>query len=149
MALDSIFQPQPPAYFHLSDSTESFMSPMRKVKHRKPTIGEHRLPLRIVPLHSVPVSTAAATPELTYRNGPLLTNVEVFTIFCGAAWQDSANASLLTHMNDFFDFILISKLIDQLAEYNVAGKIIGHGKRTGTITFASSEPGKSVSDATI
>jgi hypothetical protein len=125
------------------------MATTRKSKHRKQATGEYRLPLRIVPLHSVPLTQATASPELTYRNGPLLTNVEVFTIFWGAAWQDSANSSLLTHMNDFFDFIVSSKLMDQLAEYNVAGKTIGHGKRTGSITLTNSEPGKSVSDAAI
>ncbi|MFI5098801.1 MAG: hypothetical protein ACHQT6_12580, partial [Candidatus Acidiferrales bacterium] len=45
--------------------------------------------------------------------------------------------------------ILTSALLDQLAEYNVPGKSIGHGKRTGTITVTSSEPGKSVTDAAL
>jgi len=120
----------------------------RKSKHRNQAAGEHRLPLRIVPLHSVRLTQATASPELTYRDGPLLTNVEVFTIFWGATWQES-NSSLLTHMNDFFDFVLTSKLMDQLAEYNVAGKTFAHGRRTGSITLTNSEPGKSVSDATI
>src|SRR5258705_1233668 len=125
------------------------MATTRKSKHRKQATGEHRLPLRIVPLHSAPLTQATASPELTYRNGPLLTNVEVFTIFWGAAWQVSAKSPLQTHMNDFFDFILSSKLMDQLAEYNVAGKTIGHGKRTGSVTLTNSEPGKPVSDAAI
>ena len=45
-------------------------------------------PIRIVPLH-VPAALAAAPsappPQLSYRGGPLLTNVEVFTVFWGAA----------------------------------------------------------------
>jgi hypothetical protein len=52
-------------------------------------------------------------------------------------------------MNDFFDFVLTSKLIDQLAEYNVPGKDIGHGSRSGTMTLTTSEPGKSITDAAI
>jgi hypothetical protein len=52
-------------------------------------------------------------------------------------------------MNDFFDFVLTSKLMDQLTEYNASGKTIGHGSRSGTITLTTSEPGKSVTDAAI
>ena len=43
----------------------------------------------------------AATPHLTYRNGPLLSSVEVFTMFWGAAWQGVQN-SLATQINQFF-----------------------------------------------
>jgi len=106
-------------------------------------------PVRIVPLHTAPLLTAATTPELTYRNGPLLTNVEVFTVFWGAAWQDATNSAVAKQMNEFFDFILTSKLIDQLAEYNVEGKTIGHGKRTGSLTLTTSEPGTKLQDAAI
>jgi hypothetical protein len=106
-------------------------------------------PIRIVPLHPHVRDTAAAAPQLTYRDGPLLTNVEVFTIFWGAAWQDAANAALIKQMNDFFDFVLASSLIDQLDEYSVSGKKIGHGVLTGTITLSDSEPGQSLADADI
>ena len=61
-------------------------------------------------------SSPAVPPNLTYRNGPLLNNVEVFPIFWGAPWQLTANAALLTKVNQFFDFILSSVLIDQLAQ---------------------------------
>jgi hypothetical protein len=59
-------------------------------------------PIRIVPLHPVTRAAAAPAPQLTYRNGPLLTNVEVFTVFWGAAWENAANAVLLQQMNEFF-----------------------------------------------
>jgi hypothetical protein len=118
----------------------------------------HGDPIRIVPLHvagdvGTPTADAlaaapAVAPHLTYRNGPLLSSVEVFTMFWGAAWQ-GAQSSLVTHINQFFDFILTSPLIDQLAEYNVPGHTIGHGKRTGTITLTSPAPGRSVSDTAI
>jgi hypothetical protein len=106
-------------------------------------------PLRIVPLHTAPRLAAATTPELTYRNGTLLTSVEVFTLFWGAAWQDATNSAVSKQMNEFFDFILTSKLMDQLAEYNVEGKTIGHGKRTGSLTLTTSEPGTKVQDSAI
>jgi hypothetical protein len=112
-------------------------------------VTEHRHPLRIVPLHTAPRIPSTAHPELTYRNGPLLTKVEVFTVFWGSAWQESANSPLMTHMNAFFDFVLTSKLLDQLAEYNVPAKTIEHGSRTGSAILTSSAPGKSVSDAAI
>ena len=111
--------------------------------------------IRIVPLHlpesmRTPVAGVAAPPgpELTYRGGPLLTNVEVFTIFWGSAWT-GAQAALATTINDFFDFILTSPLIDQLAEYNVAGQAIGHGKHVGSATVTAGHLGHSISDNAI
>jgi hypothetical protein len=106
-------------------------------------------PWRIVPLHTAPRLAAAVTPQLTYRNGPLLTNVEVFTVFWGAAWQDETNSAVAKQMDEFFDFVLTSKLIDQLGEFSVAEKTIGHGKRTGSLTLTTSEPGSKVHDSAI
>jgi hypothetical protein len=106
-------------------------------------------PIRVVPLHPAIRDAAAPTPQLTYRNGPLLTNVEVFTLFWGAAWQDPANTPLIKQINDFFDFVLSSELIDQLGEYSVSGKTIGHGVLTGTLTLTTSEPGATLDDSAI
>ena len=111
--------------------------------------AESRHPIRIVPLHTAPRLASTVTPELTYRNGPLLTSVEVFAIFWGGAWQNPENRSLANHIDNFFDFILTSKLIDQLAEYSVADYSIGHGKRTGSMVFTGSEPGGFLPDAKI
>jgi hypothetical protein len=107
-------------------------------------------PIRIVPLY-LPEELAAApaaAPHLTYRGGHLLTAVEVFTIFWGAAWQQQ-QAALAQTINQFFDFILTSPLIDQLAEYNVPGQAIGHGRRIGTFTLPSPSPPHSVTDSAI
>jgi hypothetical protein len=92
---------------------------------------------------------AVATPQLTFRQGPLLTAVEVFTVFWGNAWQQGAQAGLAQTINQFFDAILVSPLIDQLAEYSVAGQSIGHGKRIGTATVAAAKMPHSVTDAAI
>src|SRR5882724_8006111 len=116
----------------------------------------HADPIRVVPL-SLPqeittaaVSAAAApTPHLTYRNGPLLASPEVFTIFWGSGWNQSAQKTLMTQVNQFFDFILTSALIDQLKEYNVPGFTIAHGKRTGTLVVTSPALGASVTDSAI
>jgi hypothetical protein len=124
--------------------------PARK-KSRTPSepASKYRVPLRIVPLHPHVRVAAAAAPNLTYRNGPLLTNVAVFPILWGKAWQSAAIVTVSDQINTFFDFILTSGLMDQLAEYSVPGKSIGHGSRTGSLNLTDSEPGDSVDDATI
>ena len=113
-------------------------------------------PIRVVPVHVDASLTAPApgvppgpAPSLTYRGGPLLTAVAVFTFFWGAAWQAKPQAGLIQSINQFFDSILKSALLDQMAEYNVPGKAIGHGTRVGTATLAAPAPGRSVSDAGI
>ena len=113
----------------------------------------HSDPIRVVPLKLPKEITLAAapavTPKLTYRNGPLIAAPEVYTIFWGSAWNQAAQKTLMTQMNQFFDFILTSALIDQLKEYNVPGYTIGHGKRTGTLVVTSPAVGSSVTDSAI
>jgi hypothetical protein len=108
-------------------------------------------PIRIVPLHrpGAAAAPAAAVPHLSYRNGPLLTGVQVFTVFWGSAWEQASNSSLMTQMNQFFDYILTSQLMDQLGEYSVPGQAIGHGSRIGTTVLTSPAPGTSVQDSAI
>ncbi len=108
-------------------------------------------PIRIVPLHrpEAVAAPAAAAPHLTYRNGPLLTAVQVFTVFWGSAWDQASNSSLMTQINQFFDYILTSQLMDQLGEYSVPGQAIGHGSRIGTKVLTSPAPGTSVQDSAI
>lgn len=141
---------------------------VHKTSHKtlRKVAPEHGDAIRIVPLHpqaGAEIVAPAAAPQLTYRNGPLMTSVEVFTIFWGAAWntapqkaikgsQVAGKASLgdlMGEINQFFDFILSSSLIDQLAEYNVAKYKITHGKRTGTTVLSSPALGKSVQDSAI
>ena len=115
----------------------------------------HGNPIRVVPVHppdqiAEPVHGAPAgpPPQLTYRNGPLISAVEVFTVFWGTDWQ-GPQSSLLQSLNAFFDYILTSPLIDQLAEYNTPHYPIGHGRRTGTITLTTPALHLSVSDNAI
>ncbi len=105
----------------------------------------------VVPLHPGKAKAAApqVTPKLTYRNGPLLTAVQVFTIFWGATWNEAPQSALLTKVNEFFDFILSSQLLDQLAEYSVPNQTISHGVLIGTITLSTPVPGKTVDDSAI
>jgi hypothetical protein len=108
-------------------------------------------PIRIVPLHPGAARAAApqTPPQLTYRNGPLLTSVQVFTVFWGTAWNQAPQDALLTKLNQFFDFILSSQLLDQLAEYSVPNQRITRGSLIGTVTTASPPPAKTVDDSAI
>src|ERR1700693_2738991 len=99
------------------------------------------------PFHGTPL-VAVQAPRLTYRGGALLQNVEVFAIFWGKQWATSPSAkALIAEMNQFFADILGSALIDQRAEYNVAGKKIGHGKFIGSKVIGANAPATSVSDS--
>src|SRR5450755_4801817 len=125
----------------------------------KKIYSAHSDAIRIVPLFVAegvvqPTAEAAkagpaAPPKLTYRNGPLLTAVQVFTVFWGSAWQQAPNSGLLKQINQFFDYILTSQLIDQLGEYSVPGQAIGHGSRIGTTVLTSPALGTSVQDSAI
>jgi len=133
--------------------------------------GEH---IRTVPLHYpkptyaltdlVPVDLATADADLfdgkphlapadallKYRGGPLLQNVQVFAVFWGTLWKSSPSAAaLIAQISQFFRDILVSPLIDQLAEYNVGTKKIGHGAFIGSAVITASAPVGSVSDSAI
>jgi hypothetical protein len=119
--------------------------PTKPRRTKSQDVPQH--PIRVVPLHRPEApsrAAAAAAPHLTYRNGPLLTAVQVFTIFWGSAWQQAPNSGLRQQINQFFDYILTSQLIDQLGEYSVPGQTIGHGSRMGTIVLTSPALGTSV-----
>lgn len=139
------------------------------VRAAKP--GEH---IRIVPLHYPKptyalkelVSADSATADtdlfdgnphlapadalLTYRGGPLLQNVQVFTVFWGTLWKSSTSAAgLITQINQFFQDILVSPLIDQLTEYNTGTQKIGHGALIGSAVITGAAPVGSVTDSAI
>src|ERR1700674_4204053 len=108
-------------------------------------------PIRIVPLHPGKAKAAApqVPPKLTYRNGPLLASVQVFTVFWGAEWNNAPQNAVLPKLNQFFDFILASQLLDQLAEYSVPNQKITRGLLIGTLTVTTPAPGKTVDDSAI
>ena len=98
-----------------------------------------------------PTKEAGATPppNLTYRGGPLLKNVQVFTLFWGSAWGGPSMKSVIDEINKFFQFILTSSLVDQLAEYDRPNFKIGHGSFVGTTTISKPALKSSVSDKVI
>src|SRR2546421_12249944 len=106
-------------------------------------------PIQIVPLYRAGGVSVAAAPQLTYRGGPLISNAQVFTVFWGQAWTQAPQSDLIQQINAFFDYILTSALIDQLAEYSTQTQTIGHGSRIGTATVTTPDPGQSVTDAAI
>ncbi len=107
--------------------------------------------IRVVPM-ALPDELAAAptsAPKLTYRGGALLASVEVFTTFWGSAWEQGQRAQALTRIDEFFQFVLSSALIDQLDEYSVPGYKIGHGRLLGTAPVPDMRFGASISDGAI
>jgi hypothetical protein len=113
-------------------------------------------PIRIVPIRSddspgapAPAAAPSPGPNLTYRGGPLLTAVQVFTIFWGSDWNQQPRAALAQQIDQFFDYVVTSPLVDQMAEYNVPGMSIVHGAHIGTTTVTTPPPGGSVADADI
>jgi hypothetical protein len=63
-----------------------------------------------------------------------LTSVKVFTVFWGGAWEQQPVRDTVGQINQFFETILSSELMDQLTEYNVPGQQIGHGTWIGSAT---------------
>jgi hypothetical protein len=137
-----------------------------KIKKFQP--GEH---VRVVPLHhpkpAVSIEElraredegdlfdgnphpAPASAKLTYRGGALLTNVAVFIIFWGKLWGKNKNSlKIMNSLEKFFADIVTSSAIDQLAEYSVTKKKIGHGSLLGTKVVSANAPVGSVTDSTI
>lgn len=110
-------------------------------------------PDRTVPLVAPDVAqkAAAAAPvaQLVYNNGPLIAQPQIFSIFWGSAWQQPTSATLMANVNGFFDYILTSSLVDQLAEYSVPQYQIGHGQRIGTLALTSPDVSPTVDDSDI
>ncbi len=109
-------------------------------------------PTTIVPLKPRPGLAAAApavAPQLTYRGGPLIQNVNVFCLFWGSDWQNSPFADTAGQLAQFFQYITRSPLIDQLGEYNTSGYTIGYGQLAGTTVVTAPAPGSPVDDSDI
>lgn len=103
--------------------------------------------IRVVPLR-LEAAAPLAAPKLEYRGGPLLAEAQVFVFFWGDAWQQDPQVALVQRINSFFDYVLNSELMDQLAEYSVPGQTITRGTRTGSIELTTAPP-SSVSDGDI
>ncbi len=58
-------------------------------------------------------------------------------------------SSTAQSLNSFFDYIVTSSLIDQLAEYSTPQQQIGHGNHIGTITLTAPDPAATITDSDI
>jgi hypothetical protein len=92
---------------------------------------------------------APASARLRYYGGALLTNVQVYVIFWGKKWATPQAAPMKAKLEKFFQAILVSPLMDQLKEYSVPGKVIGHGAYIGNKGITAQAPVGSVTDSTI
>src|SRR5882672_6275602 len=118
-----------------------------------PALDDH---VRVVPLwlprdlvRPAPGIQAPAVAELTYRGGPLIAAVRVFTAFWGQAWNGTDQQNVITTLNEFFQFIVASPYMDQLGEYDAPPCKIGRGRSVGTATVTTPEPEPNVTDTTI
>jgi hypothetical protein len=84
---------------------------------------------------------AIVNPSLQYNGGPVIANVQVQSIYWGAAWTQAANKTLITEIDNFFNFIVTSPLLAMLAEYSTPTTQIGQGTVNASVTISSSEPG--------
>ena len=96
-----------------------------------------------------PPVRAPAAAQLTYRGGPLLTAVEVVTVFWGAAWNEATTQATAQALNGFFQFVVASPYLDQLGEYSTGQQKIGRGRYTGTARVTDSALGASVTDSAV
>jgi hypothetical protein len=87
-----------------------------------------------------------APPQLTYRGGPLLAQVEVYTLYLGSAWTAPALGKISSDINSFFGSILASDLIGGLSEYSTGSYPIASGRFIGTTILSDVEPPTSVTD---
>ena len=104
-------------------------------------------PIQIVPLHP-PLAAPSAAPRLTYRGGPILASVRVFVFYWGDSWARGPQAQMAQQLDAFFDYVLTSPLMDQLAEYDTPSAAIGHGSRLGSLHVTGTPPAN-VADADV
>jgi len=97
-------------------------------------------------LIGAPQVKAPSTASFTYRGGPLLTAVEIVTVFWGAAWAEATAQATATSLNAFFQFLVSSPYVDQLGEYSTPQQKIGRGRFAGTARVTNTAPRTSVTD---
>jgi len=126
-----------------------FVAPLHQVKRDVP-MGDLGKATSAGELAGTGSAAAPAGAHLSYNGGALLANVQVYTVFWGKNWTATpALQTIMTSLNAYFKAILVSPLMDQLAEYSVPAYKIGHGSLTGTKVITAGAPVTSVSDTTI
>jgi hypothetical protein len=100
-------------------------------------------------LIGAPQVRVPAAASFTYRGGPLLTAVEIVTVFWGAGWTDATAQATAQSLNAFFQFLVSSSYVDQLAEYSTPQQKIGRGRYAGTARVTDTAPGTGVTDSAV
>ena len=100
-----------------------------------------------------PIGAAPAVggaPQLTYRGGPLITNVKLVGVYWGSAWSGAQQQQGVsrTAIDNFLGDLAMSAYIDLLAEYSVSGMTIARGTFQGSV-IVGTDPGAQVSDGDI
>jgi hypothetical protein len=80
---------------------------------------------------------APRTPftALSYRGGHIVENPEVFTIYVGNSWATAPKKKMKKLYQLFFEKLVVSEMMDQLAEFNTEEYKIGKGKLIGSYTI--------------
>jgi hypothetical protein len=82
---------------------------------------------------------------LTYHGGPLITNVQVETVYLGQVWSDPQQLQQTArYLDQYFRWITDSPYMDILAQYG-----IGHGQFIGSDTVTSAPQSGNLSDTSI
>lgn len=119
---------------HSGEDTESTKGTHRAIGNGKG---------HIMPMHPKGKKKNFSAPggaNLTYRGGPVLANVKVWTVFWGNGVQNQSS------INQFYSDITQSAYYDWLVEYNTPSQKIGHGSLGGSIVDTSPPGGSFVSD---
>ena len=111
--------------------------------------------IRIVGLHT-PGNTleaapghSLASPQLTYRGGPVLSQVKVYNLFWGSAWGRPPQRDQAHELNRFVGRLLESPWMEQLGEYDLPGREVGFGRVLGSSLVTHTNLRGSVSDRAI
>src|SRR5207245_11289103 len=80
-------------------------------------VTAHSDAIRIVPLHpgAEAAVAPAVAPQLTYRNGQLIADPEVFSVFWGEAWNTDPQKAMIPKLKQLFDMIIEISLNDHIA----------------------------------
>ena len=117
------------------------------------------VPLRGTRIVGTQIVAAEAAPALapaflTYRGGPLIASVKVFTLYWGSAWASTLPPSsgpqgvTRAAFDGFIADVVSSAYMDLLAEYNTENVTIGRGSLLGS-TIVGPDPASQVADADI
>lgn len=92
---------------------------------------------------AIQAALAGAKPpgDLINHGGPVMTSVELISVYVGAAWKGLPLSGMRDDFNAFFDALLSSPYFDRLSIYGV-----GPGRRVGTQTTDDATPSTMTDD---